>query len=346
METIDNPDLKRKVRKNLMIVFIIASIMFFAGFISAYIVSKGDVFWMKVRIPSLFWFNTALLILVSFLVHFALKKAKTGQGKAVKILLGISMLLGMAFFVLQVKAWKMMLDRGIAPITKNIIVASGRYGDYFTLQYNGKPITVDGNNFLLNGEAIDEDLSENMVSFSQQFLKVKQHELSVSDYGKSFVVFYKDEPISSTGNKLMVGDKELSGLAFERLQDFMLNIRDGRGDFYAKGKYGEDFTMYYKGKPVEYKNREFFYEGKELSTPMRLSMQDTDDKATAYFYLITVTHWFHVFAGVIVLMTLFFRSLKNKYTKVEYSGIAVGGLFWHFLDVLWVFLFLFLLFIH
>jgi cytochrome c oxidase subunit 3 len=79
---------------------------------------------------------------------------------------------------------------------------------------------------------------------------------------------------------------------------------------------------------------------------MKLSMADTDDKATAYFYLITAAHWLHVFGGVLVLMILFFRSLKGKYTRDEYAGIAVGGLFWHFLDGLWLFLFLFLLLIH
>lgn len=343
---IEEAGLRRKVRRNLMILFIISSIMFFAGFISAYIVSKGDVFWMKVKTPNLFWFNTGLLLIVSILIHMALKKVKLGQTKPVKVLLGIAMVLGIAFFVLQVKAWKIMLDRGVAPITKNIVVTQGRYGDYFTVDYNGKTIGLNGNQYLLDGEPMTKEQMGEFVGFAKQFLKVKQSELQVKDYGQKFIVNYKDEPISSDGKRLLVGGQEISPLAFERLQDLMLNVKDERGDFFAKGTYGKEFTMYYKGEPIGYENRKFYYQGKEISTPLQLSMQDTDDKATAYFYLITVTHWIHVFAGVIVLTVLFFRSLKEKYTPEEYSGIAVGGLFWHFLDGLWLFLFLFLLFIH
>lgn len=346
MEMIENSDLRRKVRKNLMIVFIISSLMFFAGLISAYIVSKGDVFWMKVKIPSLFWFNTALLLLVSVLIHMALKKIKAGNQKAVKAILGIAMLLGIAFFGLQIKAWKMMLDRGIAPINKNIVVFKGRYADYFTIASNGSLIGLNGNQYLLDNKEMTSEDFGTLQTFAKQFLKVKQSELSVPDYGQKYIVNYKGEPITLAGSKLMLANGELSTLAFERLQDLMRNIASGRGDFFAKGQYGEDFTMYYKGEPVTYENRIFYYQGKELSVPMKLSMADTDDKATAYFYLITAAHWLHVFGGVLVLMTLFFRSLRGKYTKEEYAGIAVGGLFWHFLDGLWLFLFLFLLLIH
>jgi cytochrome c oxidase subunit 3 len=346
MEMIENSDLRRKVRKNLMIVFIISSLMFFAGLISAYIVSKGDVFWMKVKIPSLFWFNTALLLVVSVLIHLALKKVKVGNQKAVKVILGLAMLLGITFFGLQIKAWKMMLDRGIAPINKNIVVFKGRYDDYFTISSNGSKIGLDGNDYLLESKKMSSEEFADLKTFAKQFLKVRQDDLTVPDYGQKYIINYKGEPITLTGGELMLAEGELTSLAFERLQDLMLNIASGRGDFFAKGTYGDDFTMYYRGEPLSYKDRVFSYKGKELSVPMKLSMADTDDKATAYFYLITAAHWLHVFGGVLVLMTLFFRSLKGKYTKDEYAGIAVGGLFWHFLDGLWLFLFLFLLLIH
>lgn len=346
MEMIEDAGLRRKVRKNLMILFIISSIMFFAGFISAYIVSKGDVFWMKVKTPNLFWFNTGLMLIVSVLVHLALKKIKKGETKPVKVLLGLAMVLGIAFFALQIKAWNIMLDRGIAPVTQNIVVTQGRYGDYFTVDYKGKPISVNGNEYLIEGKQLSKEEMAEFIGFAKQFLDVKQSELNVPEYGQKFIVNYKGQPLSSNGTNLLAGETQISALAFERLQDLMLNVKDQRGDFYAKGTYGEEFTMYYKGEPVEYIDRKFYYQGEEITKPMQLSMQDTDDKATAYFYLITFMHWLHVFAGVIVLTVLFFRSLKEKYTTEEYSGIAVGGLFWHFLDGLWLFLFLFLLFIH
>lgn len=346
MEVTNDANLKRKIRKNLLIVFIISSVMFFGGFISAYIVSKGDVFWMKVKVPYLFYINTVILILVSVLIHLALKKIKSGNKKATKILLGLSLLFGLSFFVLQIKAWNIMLDRGVAPINRNVVVFKGKYGEYFSIAHNSEILTLDGNQYFLKGELMSVEQRSNLSKFASQFLGQKNNNISLDSYAEPYTLLYKGKPVSYLSNKLSSENGPLSDLAFERLQDLMQNIVKGRGDFFAQGKYGEDFTLYYKGEKVDYKNREFIYKGKPLSTPMKLAMDDTDDKATAYFYLITFAHWIHIFAGVIVLISLYIRALRGKYNQVEYAGIETGALFWHFLDVLWLFLFLFLLFIH
>lgn len=61
-------------------------------------------------------------------------------------------------------------------------------------------------------------------------------------------------------------------------------------------------------------------------------------------YVITFMHFLHVAAGLLALLVSFFKSLKNKYTADDYLGLSLTSLFWHFLDILWLFLFLFLIF--
>jgi cytochrome c oxidase subunit 3 len=61
-------------------------------------------------------------------------------------------------------------------------------------------------------------------------------------------------------------------------------------------------------------------------------------------YVITFMHFLHVAAGLLALIVSFVKALKNKYTADNYLGLTLTSLFWHFLDVLWVFLFLFLIF--
>jgi cytochrome c oxidase subunit 3 len=61
-------------------------------------------------------------------------------------------------------------------------------------------------------------------------------------------------------------------------------------------------------------------------------------------YVITFLHFLHVAAGLLALIVSFVKALKNKYTADNYLGLTLTSLFWHFLDVLWVFLFLFLIF--
>jgi len=56
----------------------------------------------------------------------------------------------------------------------------------------------------------------------------------------------------------------------------------------------------------------------------------------AYFFLITGFHGTHVLSGVVVLMVLWLRWNKGVATNV---GIEMGGLYWHFVDLVWVFVF-------
>ncbi|HXP52840.1 MAG TPA: cytochrome c oxidase subunit 3, partial [Bacteroidia bacterium] len=68
----------------------------------------------------------------------------------------------------------------------------------------------------------------------------------------------------------------------------------------------------------------------------------TSNLAGSILYVITAMHFFHIVAGIIALLITLNNSLKNKYTAHNYLGLSLCGIFWHFLDVLWVILFLFL----
>jgi cytochrome c oxidase subunit 3 len=59
---------------------------------------------------------------------------------------------------------------------------------------------------------------------------------------------------------------------------------------------------------------------------------------TACFFLITGFHGTHVLTGLIVLMITSIRSARGRSTT---HGIEVAGLYWHFVDLVWVFIFTF-----
>ena len=64
--------------------------------------------------------------------------------------------------------------------------------------------------------------------------------------------------------------------------------------------------------------------------------------ASSYIYVLTLTHFFHVLGGVIALIIVYFNSTKKKYNKLRYQGLKLAIRFWHFLTVVWIYLFLFL----
>jgi cytochrome c oxidase subunit 3 len=73
----------------------------------------------------------------------------------------------------------------------------------------------------------------------------------------------------------------------------------------------------------------------------------TEDHATwggsgifgASFFTLTGMHGFHVFCGVIYLFVLLLQASAGTYTFKKYTGLTLGTLYWHFVDVIWVLLF-------
>lgn len=62
----------------------------------------------------------------------------------------------------------------------------------------------------------------------------------------------------------------------------------------------------------------------------------------ALFFLVTGFHGFHVFSGVVLNVIIYINNLKNTYEKRgHYEMVEKVGLYWHFVDLVWVFVFTF-----
>ena len=58
-----------------------------------------------------------------------------------------------------------------------------------------------------------------------------------------------------------------------------------------------------------------------------------------FYYIITGIHLAHVVGGMVILLILFINAKKGKYNATNVSGIESGGMYWHMVDLLWVFIF-------
>ena len=65
----------------------------------------------------------------------------------------------------------------------------------------------------------------------------------------------------------------------------------------------------------------------------------------SYIFLIAAVHIVHVIAGIISLLVVLYNQFKGKYSATDYLGMSLGATFWHFLDLLWVYLILFMVFV-
>jgi cytochrome c oxidase subunit 3 len=63
---------------------------------------------------------------------------------------------------------------------------------------------------------------------------------------------------------------------------------------------------------------------------------------TNFFFFITGFHGFHVFTGVIINLLVYLKVKKGVYQeRGHYEMVEKVGLYWHFVDLVWVFVFTF-----
>lgn len=72
---------------------------------------------------------------------------------------------------------------------------------------------------------------------------------------------------------------------------------------------------------------------------------ETSSVTTTYIYLMVVLHIAHVIGGLISLLVVIYNHYKQKYRGGKTLGIEQAATFWHFIDVIWIYLFLFLYFV-
>jgi cytochrome c oxidase subunit 3 len=71
----------------------------------------------------------------------------------------------------------------------------------------------------------------------------------------------------------------------------------------------------------------------------------TSNVVVSFIYILVALHLLHLFSGMIVLLILIYNHYKQRYNNGQTLGLELGVMFWHFLDFLWVYLFLFFYFV-
>lgn len=69
------------------------------------------------------------------------------------------------------------------------------------------------------------------------------------------------------------------------------------------------------------------------------------DKTTpsgSFFFVLSGLHLAHLFFGVLALIITTVQAIRQKYNSDSFEGISLCATYWHFLDGLWIYLFVFL----
>jgi cytochrome c oxidase subunit 3 len=68
----------------------------------------------------------------------------------------------------------------------------------------------------------------------------------------------------------------------------------------------------------------------------RLGFNTADTSFAATFFGLTGLHGCHVFVGLVILTVMAVRAFRGHFSPEHHHGIEVGGIYWHFVDVMWI----------
>lgn len=81
--------------------------------------------------------------------------------------------------------------------------------------------------------------------------------------------------------------------------------------------------------------------GVQISEYLHLGFLPKDSAQASAFFSLTGLHGAHVLVGLIILLVVTRRAFKGHYgpEKEKHWGVEIPGIYWHFVDVMWIFVF-------
>ncbi len=111
-----------------------------------------------------------------------------------------------------------------------------------------------------------------------------------------------------------------------------------------QGTYGTDYWLEMNNEKLVLENGEY-YKPSDPSKPVTNTIMTTFNAFGAMLSVLIYVHIFHLFFGLMYLLINAIRISKGIINKDNTLSISINGMYWHFLGILWLYLFVFLFFI-
>ncbi|HEU5214099.1 MAG TPA: cytochrome c oxidase subunit 3 [Gaiellaceae bacterium] len=72
---------------------------------------------------------------------------------------------------------------------------------------------------------------------------------------------------------------------------------------------------------------------------MRAGFNTSDGAFPTIFFCLTGLHGCHVFVGLTILAFMTIRAFRGHFSAEHHHGVEIGGIYWHFVDVMWIVVF-------
>jgi cytochrome c oxidase subunit III len=78
----------------------------------------------------------------------------------------------------------------------------------------------------------------------------------------------------------------------------------------------------------------------QVAEYLRIGFNTSDGAFPTIFFCLTGLHGCHVFVGLTILLFMTIRAFRGHFDAVHHHGVEIGGIYWHFVDLMWILVFL------
>ena len=175
------------------------------------------------------------------------------------------------------------------------------------------------------------------------------------EYGKDFSVSLNGEDLDYSQKQLFFPSRELSEAEIQAIDELVFQ---GGEEYHIKNgavfldevsldlQEFETYLMLSNGIEVEIKNGKWTQLRQELNSTQYGEFFQTTNVSSSFVWVLTGMHFLHICLGILMLIVVLFRSLSDKYNAKNQAGLKSVSIFWHFIGLLWVYLYVFLEYIN
>ena len=306
--------------KLAMWLFLVTEIMFFTGLIGTYMILRNGtpgttepLRWPKPHEVHVDEFlgalNTFVLICSSFtvvLAHYYVGKRNFSRAT---LLVGLTLALGAVFLIVKAIEYKGKIDRDILP---------GRMGESLLVRKDdkgndvGSPMTLEKERQLLP-TSID------------YYERVRGQLTAIRDQGPA------DDKYAKKCSELL-----------ERMNGREIKLSDAKGEV-LKDEKGVERTRYVSpispaelGVEVNEILEEAHKENRSLHIAPTIPFGNL---WSSCYFAMTGFHALHVLGGLVIFSIILLMGLMGRLGPQHESMLEITGLYWHFVDIVWIFLF-------
>jgi cytochrome c oxidase subunit 3 len=80
----------------------------------------------------------------------------------------------------------------------------------------------------------------------------------------------------------------------------------------------------------------FTFLATQVTEYARIGFSPRDNAFTTIFFCLTGLHGAHVFVGLTLLLVATIRAFRGHYSPEHHHGVEIPGIYWHFVDVMWI----------